>query len=188
MNVIPVPVSGVKGQNLHRMVVLQPGEEVVCVISRHPIGIIQQYIGALLAIIVASSLVLFTIPGKTSATIQTVFYVGLFVLVILLVAVLGAATRVYWESHWVVTTDSLTQIIKGSIFGAQVSALSLESLEDITVVQHGILMHMFNFGTLKAETAGDRSKFQFIFCPDPVEHARKIIDARERYLASKKGA
>jgi hypothetical protein len=172
--------------NLHRMIVMQPGEQIVCVISRHPMGIIQQYIGATFAIIVASALVLFTVPGKASTDTQTLFYVSLFVLVLVLVAVLGGATRVYWENHWVVTSDSLTQVVQGSLFGAQVSSLSLESLEDISVDQHGMLPRMFNYGILKAETAGDHSKFQFPFCPNPTEEARKIIDAKEKYTAANK--
>lgn len=169
--------------NLHRMVVMQPGEKVVCIINRHPIGIIQQYMYATFAIAVTSALILLTVSGKTSSGTQTVFYVGLLTLVLVLVAVLGAATRVYWENHWVITTDSLTQVTQGSLFGARASALSLEHLEDITVDQHGVLQHMFNYGTLKAETAGDHSKFQFAFCPEPLEYARKIIDAKEKYLA-----
>jgi uncharacterized membrane protein YdbT with pleckstrin-like domain len=173
----------VRQLSLHRMVVMQPGEKVVCIIDRHPIGIIQQYVAATFAIVVLSVIVLLTIPGKTSSGTQTFFYAGLLVLVLVLVAVLGAATRVYWENHWVITTDSLTQVTQGSLFGAQASSLSLEHLEDITVDQHGILQRMLNYGTLKAETAGDHSKFQFAFCPEPLEYARKIIDAKEKYLA-----
>jgi hypothetical protein len=75
-------------------------------------------------------------------------------------------------------------VTQGSLFGAQVSALSFENLEDVTVSQRGILPHMFNYGTLNAETAGERSKFLFTYCPDPVEYARKIIDAKEKYLAT----
>jgi general stress protein CsbA len=181
----PISAHDAEGPNLNRLVVMQPGEKVVCIINRHPMGIIQQYIGATFAIIAASILVLNTVPGKTSSNTQTLVYTGLFVLVLLLVAMLGAATRVYWENHWIITTDSLTQVLQGSLFGAQVSALSLENLEDVTVDQHGLLPRMFNYGILKVETAGDHSKFQFGFCPDPVEHARKIIDAKEKYLAAK---
>jgi general stress protein CsbA len=181
----PISAQDTEVINLHRMIVMQPGEQVVCVISRHPMGIIQQYIGATFAIIVASALVLLTVPGSASTGTQTLFYLGLFILVLVLVAILGAATRVYWENHWVITSDSLTQVVQGSLFGAQVSSLSLENLEDITVDQHGMLPHMFAYGTLKAETAGDHSKFQFAFCPNPTEYARKIIDAKEKYLATK---
>jgi membrane protein YdbS with pleckstrin-like domain len=186
MSAVSIPGKDAKGPNPYRMVVMQPGEEMVCVINRHPIGIVQQYVGVLFAIIVACILVLMTIPGKTSAGIQTIFYVGLFVLVIILIAVLGVATKIYWENRWVITTDSLTQIVQGGLFGTQASALSLESLENITVAQQGILMHMFNYGTLEVETTSEHSKFRFIFCPEPVEYARKIINAKEEYLASKK--
>ncbi len=182
-----VSAQDVEHLNLHRMVVMQPGERVVCVINRHPFGIVQQYIGATLSIAIVSVLVLMTVPGKTTPGIQDLFYAGLAFLAFVLVAVLAAATRVYWENHWIITTDSLTQVTQGGLFGAKVSALSLDSLEDITVDQSGALAHMFNFGTLRAETAGEASKFQFAYCPDPVEYARKIIDAKEKYLASKKG-
>lgn len=183
---LPISENEVKGSALHRMVVLQPGEEVLCVINRHPIGIIQQYVGATFAIITASILVLLAVPADASSNTKLTFYTGLGILVVLLVAVLGAATRVYWQNHWVVTTDSLTQVTQGSLFGAQVSALSLENLEDVTVNQRGILPHMFGYGTLRAETAGERSKFSFAYCPDPVEYARKIIDAKEKYLSGSK--
>lgn len=172
--------------NLHRMVVMQPGEKIICIISRHPMGMILQYVNATFAIAVVSILVLLTVPGKTSPGVQTFFYVGLLILVMALVGVLGAATRVYWENHWVITSDSLTQVTQGSLFGAQASSLSLEHLEDITVDQRGLLQRMFNYGILKAETAGDHSKFQFVYCPEPLEYARKIIDAKEKYLSAKK--
>ena len=182
---LSISSDDVRHLNLHRMVVMQPGEKVVCVIDRHPFGIIQQYIAATFAIALMSVLMLVTIPGKVSSSTATLFYLGLLVIVMVLVAVLAAATRVYWENKWIITTDSLTQVTQGSIFGAQASSLSLEHLEDISVEQRGVLPRMFNFGTLKAETAGDHSKFQFVYCPEPLEYARKIIDAKEKFAAKK---
>lgn len=180
-----VPSEEVEHLDLHRMVVMQPGEKIICVINRHPFGIIEEYVGATLAIVIVSILVLVTVPGKAAQSTQDILYTGLAGLVLVLVAVLAAATRVYWENHWIITTDSLTQVTQGSLFGAKVSSLSLDSLEDITVDQSGALARMFNFGTLHAETAGHSSKFRFSFCPNPVEEARKIIDAKEKFLATK---
>jgi hypothetical protein len=42
---------------------------------------------------------------------------------------------------------------------------------------------MFNYGTLKAETAGERSKFAFPFTPNPNKCAQEILHARERFMA-----
>jgi hypothetical protein len=169
--------------SLHRMVVLQPGERIVCVINRHPFGIISQYIGVLFVVLLAGFLTLFTAPKNIAPTTHLLLYVGLGVLVAALVGITGAATRIYWQCRWIITTDSLTQISQVSLFSAQVSALSLAHLEDVTVYQRNILQRIFNYGTLRVETAGERSKFSLSYCPDPVEYARKIIDAREKFTA-----
>lgn len=178
---IPETNQELQDPSLHRMVVLQPGEKVICIISRHPIGILMEYAGALFTIVVAALLILLAVPKNTTTSTQSVFFAALGVLVVALIVVIGAATRVYWQNHWIITTDSLTQISQGSLFAAQVSALSLENLEDVTVYQKGFLQHTLNYGTLRAETAGERSKFSFNYCPNPVEYARKIIDAREKF-------
>jgi len=89
---------------------------------------------------------------------------------------------IYWGNRWVVTSDSLTQIEQSGLFTKQASQLSLENLEDVTAEKSGMLTAMFNYGVLKAETAGERSKFVFLYCPDPNTNAQKILDARERFV------
>jgi|HubBroStandDraft_4_1064222.scaffolds.fasta_scaffold483687_1 hypothetical protein len=180
---IPASTDELQDPNLHRMVVLQPGEKVVCIINRHPVGIILEYIGVTLVIMLAGLLALLTVPANATPLVETVFFTGLGILVLVLIIVVGVATKVYWQNHWIITTDSLTQVSQGSLLSAQVSALSLENLEDVTVYQRGFLQHTFHYGTLRAETAGERSKFSFSYCPDPVEYARKIIDAREKFIS-----
>lgn len=177
-------------EHLHRMVVLQPGEEVVCKINHHPFGIIIQYAVGIIGVIVAAIFVVLLSArfsaqsnGGGSST-AFVLYVVFGILAIGLVALMAAASKVYWNSHWILTTDSLTQVNQSSLFGVQVSELSLENLEDVTVMQTGIFAHMFHYGTLRAETAGERSKFVFGYCPTPHEYARLIIDAREKFVQS----
>jgi hypothetical protein len=60
-------------------------------------------------------------------------------------------------------------------------------LEDVSADQNGILQSTLGFGTLKVETAGERSKFVFPFCPNPNDYARKIIAAHEEFLVSNPG-
>lgn len=55
------------------------------------------------------------------------------------------------------------------------------NLEDVTTEKTGIFPHMFNYGVLKCETAGERSKFMFSYCPNPDYYAQQILDARERF-------
>ena len=180
-----------KSKDLHPMVVMQPGEHVVAKIKRHPFGIVSLYVVAVVGIALAVLLAIFLLPGmldqtgtgtSTGSSSMPMIYAGTAIVVAGLLLVLGVATSVYWQNEWVVTTDSITQVSQNSLFNREVSQLSMENIEDVTVNQDGILPHMFGFGTLKVESAGERSKFVFPYCPTPNEYARKILEAHEDFL------
>lgn len=176
-----------KQTGLHDMVVLQPGEVVVATIKRHPFGIVSLYAAALVAIVGLATLVFFMPSFLSQFNVDPrILYGGLGFLVILLVLILGVATSVYWQNEWVVTTDSITQITQTSLFDRQVAQLSMDNLEDVTINQDGIIPHLFNFGTLKVETAGERSKFQFPYCPNPTYYARRILEIHEHFLEERR--
>lgn len=165
--------------------VMQPGEVKVCDIKRHPIGILAVYVMSGFIILVVAVVAFGVGPAVVGAQNRNaVMDVG--AVVLLFLAALSAiysfiASRVYWGNTWVVTSDSLTQVTQTSLFNRQSSQLSLGNLEDVTAEQNGILAHMFNYGLLKVETAGERSKFQFSFCPNPNFYAQRILAAREAF-------
>jgi hypothetical protein len=190
----PAPQEPVRprsdGSELHPFVVLQPGERIVCDIKRHPIGIIGQYIvtGFLIVVALVAALVVGPMLNTQAGSAQasTLLYGGVALLIIFALIFLAVSSYIYSKNQWIITSDSLTQILQPSLFGRQVSQLSLNNLEDITVQQNGILQSMFNYGTLNAETAGERSKFHFIYCPNPNDYARKILAAREDFMNDKR--
>jgi hypothetical protein len=163
--------------------VMQPGERVICDIKRHPIGIIGIYVAIVFMLFIAAVLAFILVPGTfgdTGSDQAQRYAAGLFAIV----AVAGllyslVATYVYWNNKWVVTSDSITQVAQSGLFNRQSAQLGLESLEDITAEQNGMLTHIFHYGVLKAETAGHRSKFVFNYCPNPNFYAQKILEARE---------
>jgi hypothetical protein len=177
---------------LHPMVVLQPGERVIASVKRHPFGILTLYVGGLIGIIVAIVIAVLLpnmvgqYAGSGGNDIATYAYIGAGVVVVGLVAAMAIATSVYWQNEWVITSDSITQISQRSLFDRQVSQLSMDNLEDVTVDQNGILPHMFNFGQLKVETAGEHSKFTFQYCPNPNKYARDILEVHEEFLESRR--
>jgi hypothetical protein len=150
---------------------MQPGEKIICEIKRHPIGLLGIYASMALLLVLIVVLgygigpSIFSDVDKSQVYSYTSF--------ILLVALAFSAITVliahvvYWGNRWVVTSDSVTQITQLSLFSKQSSQLSMGNLEDITAEQNGILAHMFNYGILKAETAGEHSKFRFLYCPNP---------------------
>jgi uncharacterized membrane protein YdbT with pleckstrin-like domain len=184
----PAPQS--QDPKLHPMVVLQQREEVVAKIKRHPFGIMVLYISALIGIAVAALLTFIFIPqlaGQFNAdNVQSLAVSGLMIIVILMILILGLATAVYWQNEWIITTDSITQISQRGLFTRQVSQLSMDNLEDVTVDQVGIIAKLFNYGTLKVETAGERSKFSFLYCPNPNEYARRILEVHEKFLEDRR--
>ncbi len=189
----PAPAASSPQQQpakLHPMVVLQPGEKVICSIKPHPFGILIMYIGGLAGLAFAAVLALLLLPNileqNNIENVSTYMYGGIAALTIFMLIVLAIATFVYWQNLWVVTTDSITQISQTSLFSRQVSQLSMEHLEDVTVDQSGILPHMFGFGTLKVESAGEKSKFQFPYCPKPNQYARQILETHELFLEERR--
>lgn len=174
---------------LHPMVVMQPGEQVLLELKRHPYGIIGMYIGGGFAITIIAALAVALVPNlQTQYNVQNIelwAYLLLGIISLGVAVALWIATSVYWQNRWIVTTDSITQITQNSLLGRQVSQLSMDNLEDVTVQQDGAMAHMFNFGTLRVETAGERSKFFFVYCPNPNEQARKILEAHEAFVYDK---
>ena len=162
---------------------MQPGEQVIFELKRHPIGIIITYVMTALVLFAMAIIVLAVGPGLATGSadqIRAWGIVGLFIFVVLALIFNLIATVIYWGNRWILTDDSITQITQTSLFHKETSSLGLESLEDVTAEKRGILPHIFNYGILKAETAGHRSKFVFLFAPDPNSYAQKILDAHEK--------
>jgi hypothetical protein len=168
---------------------MRPNEEAIFQLRRHPFGLLGIHIVAGMLLLV-SAVVLFGVLPQTLTTIATSRVIGLgsigFIIIAALVAGFLAIThKVYWGNSWILTSDSLTQVTQVSLFDKQSSQLSLGNLEDVTAEQNGIVAHMFNFGTIRVETAGERSKFFFAYCPNPTMYAQKIIQAREAFEQGK---
>ena len=173
----------------HPMAVMQPGERVICVVKRHPIGMLGIYFTATFMVVLIATLGLYFVPSLlTSSGHYTQSQAVLAVLVIVLgIAILVSASialahYIYWQNRWIVTTDSITQVTQLGVFRKRTSQLSLASLEDVTVDQNGLLPTAMNYGTLRAETAGERSKFAITFTRNPNTCAREILNARELFM------
>jgi hypothetical protein len=164
------------------LAVMQPGEKVLFELKRHPIGIITIYIMTGFVLVALGVITFGVAPDLISSAGSQAISVGgllyfFFALLCLMFNLI--ATIVYWGNRWVLTDDSITQITQTSLFHKESSSLALESLEDVTVDQHGIFPHIFNYGMLKAETAGQRSNFHFSYTPNPNYYAKKILEAHE---------
>jgi hypothetical protein len=162
---------------------IQEGEQVLCEIKRHPIGIIYVYVG-LIGMLLAAAIVLFVIApsafGSGRSDITGLSTAIFFILAVFALVFAFIANYIYWGNRWIVTSDSITQLEQISLFNKHASQLSLRNAEDISSIKKGILQHMFNYGSIKAETPNERTRFLFTYCPDPDKHAQLIINAHEQ--------
>jgi uncharacterized membrane protein YdbT with pleckstrin-like domain len=165
--------------------VMSPGEEVICSINRHPIGLFGVYImtGIMLILLFAAVAALPHFVTDLTSTDKMYAFITAIALAALILVFAWIAIIVYNGNHWILTTDSITQMQQTGLFRKQTSQLSLGNLEDVTYEQTTLIQTIFGFGTLKVETAGEHSKFQFPFCPRPQKCAVEIIQAHERFVA-----
>lgn len=165
------------------LTVVQAGEHQIFNLKRHPVGILGVYAVCALISVITAALAFGLAPGiLDDSNSGQVVMIGIFVFMV--VAVISAVfaaieTKIYWGNSWILTTDSLTQVSQTGLFNRESSQLSLENLEDISSMQDGVFPRMFNYGQLRVETAGEQSKFTFLFCPNPNYYAALIISARE---------
>jgi uncharacterized membrane protein YdbT with pleckstrin-like domain len=170
--------------------VMQPGEQMICEIRRHPVGVIAVYTvcGALLLMLAV--LVFAVLPkaaGSDHPGAMVLGVVGFLAATLVVLVFAFIYNTVYWGNSWIVTSDSLTQITQTGLFTKQSSQLSLGNLEDVSSEKNGFFSEVLNMGVLKAETAGEHSKFIFLYCPNPDYYARKILSAREVFEQARRG-
>ncbi len=166
---------------------LEPGEQMITVVRRHPIGIIIIYLEALVGVLALGVLAVFIAPdifSDISTQTNRLIIAGTILAVAMLIFVLFVATYVYRQSRLLVADKSLVQIMQKSLFIRKVSRLSMSNVEDVTAEQRGILATIFNFGTLTIQTAGELDNFIFPTCPDPNKYAHEILEARQTYAKS----
>jgi uncharacterized membrane protein YdbT with pleckstrin-like domain len=169
------------------LAVMQPGEKVLCEIRRHPFGLFGLYATSvfmgIIALCAAVAVPYFATFLTTEQKVGVVLAAGLVLVVTALITWIGV--YVYKGNRWIVTSDSITQVQQTGLFNNRSSQMSLANLEDVSARQDGIIQQMLGYGVLTVETAGERSKFVFNFCPSPNEYARKIIAAHEEFIAGR---
>jgi membrane protein YdbS with pleckstrin-like domain len=182
----PQPMGGLDPHAVKNPLnVMSPGEQIICDIKRHPIGLLGVYLisGFLILVLLGGVALLPQFVSDLSNQTKLYAFVGALLLAAIITLFSYVAIVVYKGNRWIVTSDSITQVTQTGLFQKQTSQLSLGNLEDVTFEQNSLIQSMFGFGTLKVETAGERSKFQFPYCPSPQKCAVEIIQAHEQFMA-----
>ena len=176
-------------RNINPLHVQSPGERVICTIKRHPIGLFGVYFmsGLLFVLLIVGVAALPRLATDLSSTDKTYAFALALLFAMMILVFVYIAAIIYKGNRWIVTSDSITQIAQTGLFHKEASQLSLGNLEDVTFTQDTFIQTIFGYGTLKVETAGEHSKFQFPFCPAPQKCAVEIIQAHEDFVTQHGG-
>ena len=159
-------------------------ERLLCAVKQHPFGILVIYVSAFVAFVAALLLISLFLPsavGDTSA-IYSAWTAVAFMCGVILFITLVASTYVYNQSRLTVTDKNVIEVTQKSIYERKISHISLANVEDVTSEQRGLFANIFNFGTLKVETAGEQDNFIFALCPHPNRVAKIILDAKDDFI------
>jgi uncharacterized membrane protein YdbT with pleckstrin-like domain len=158
-------------------------------VRRHPFGLFLIYLQAFVGLGLGLGLIFAFLPSVLEVTSisdntadSIAFFFALIVIGLGLVFLL-LATKIYQGNQLIVTDINITQVLQVGLFSRKVSELSMKNVEDVTAQQSGIFPTLFNYGTLRIETAGEQNNFVFIYCPNPNAYAKAILDARQAFIA-----
>jgi len=157
-------------------------EHVLGVIHKNWIGLFGIYAMAVAALVALVALAFFVLPDlQLSSDALRLAIAAAIAVTVFLVALIYVIIYVYEQSKLTLTDKSLVQMIQRGLFNKKISRLSMSNVEDVNVEQRGILSHIFNYGTLTVQTAGQEDNFIFSQCPNANAYAEHILEARQAY-------
>lgn len=181
-----------EGRKHFNLIEFDSNEQLVMEIRKHPVGL------ALIVIIggIVTLATLMLAGFVAAADLDTFFSTsslnslkGIIMIASLLItslAVIGTliGAFLYRSNVIYVTSEKIAQVLYTNLFHRKISQLSIGDIQDVTVTQNGILAHIFNYGVLVIETAGEQQNYTFTFVPEPYAKSKAIVGAHERNLVS----
>ncbi len=149
-------------------------------IKRHWFGLISLYVLMGFGILAVIFLISF-INGSWQDN-PIVFSVAILFIIVIVCVLFVLIGKIYKSNILTISQIEVRQITREALFLTKTSVLGLANIEDVTTVRNGFFAHVFNYGTLNIETAGEQENFMFRYCPKPEECARSLMRMREDYL------
>ena len=140
-------------------------EKIILIFRSHQVTILPKFLSSILLIIVA----FLVYPILAFATVKVSGIVFAFSLICILVAITNIMFAVIsWFYHLnIITTERIVDVDFLGINSYRVSEARIEKIEDVSIANAGIWGAMFNFGSIKIQTAGTQNFFEFTEIRDP---------------------
>ena len=134
-------------------------EKVLLLLRRHVITNVPWIAGAVLMSLAPAAVRVILpevdwVPGRFQLMLTVMWY--------LLTAGLVLEKFLSWYFNvYIVTDERIVDIDFYSLIYKEISDTKIERIQDVTVVQGGVIRALFNFGTVNIQTAGERRELGF---------------------------
>jgi membrane protein YdbS with pleckstrin-like domain len=146
-------------------------EEILLLLRKHPIVLIPKILGSVLFAffpLFISSLGLF-------AGVPLNYVFATYILWYLLLAGFMLETFLTWFFHvFIITDERIIDVDFISLIYKRITAAKIDNIEDVTSVTGGAIRSVFDFGTVKIQTAGARAEIAFEDVPSPAKVKRLL--------------
>lgn len=174
---------------------LSDREHVLKYILRHPIGKIAIWseMGFLVLLVLAGLIWYSSDYSRLSARISHVPNMATAgslaaILILLFAAIAYIASYIYNGNRIYLTNESIIQHVQRGLFNTANEQLNLVKIEDVEVVQNGILPKLLHYGTLEINTLDSRDPHVLTLVRDPQTAADEIHNASELALSQNPAA
>ena len=174
---------------------LSEREHVLKFILRHPIGKIAIWSEmSFLILLVLAGLIWYSsdyssllarvshIPNMATADALAALLILLFASIALIASYIYNGNRIY------LTNESIIQHVQRGLFNTTNEQLNLVKIEDVAVVQNGILPRLLHYGTLLVNTLDSRDPHILTMVRDPQHAADEIHNASEQAMSQNPAA
>jgi hypothetical protein len=143
------------------------GERVLLLLRRHPITQIPWVITAIGLILLPFFIgfgftFLSYFPGTYQMAIIIAWYGFVFSFIL-------ESFLMWFFNAYIITDERVIDVDFYSLIYKNISAAKLDNIEDITATTGGSIRSIFDFGTIKVQTAGTATEFEFEDVPHPAK-------------------
>ena len=159
---------------------LEEGEYVEFAFSRAKIILMLILCGTAFGVIVVLLAFLVALLGQDSIDEMGRKFLFIILLALLAAAIIMGmiALTTYRGNKLYVTNRRVIQLVMNSLVSSSTNAIDLESVEDVSFRQDGLLQRILHFGTLRLATVGEETTYTFKhsdISPEDLEAASKLV-------------
>lgn len=159
---------------------LEEGEYVEFAFSRAKIILMLILGGTALGVIVVLLAFLIALLGQDSIDEMGRKFLFIILLALLASAVIMGmiALTTYRGNKLYVTNRRVIQLVMNSLVSSSTNAIDLESVEDVSFHQDGLMQRLLHFGTLRLATVGEETTYTFKhsdISPEDLEAVSKLV-------------